>query len=92
MGEVNEDGEMSGNKIAYVYPDGRTALYGKFIDGEMLEGKLAFIKSEDGWPHFEMVPDCKSESCFICNFVFLFFNRKFCAKVVYPYPCFFLQY
>ncbi len=31
MGEVNEDGEMTGEKIAYVYPDERTALYGKFI-------------------------------------------------------------
>ncbi|KAM5194809.1 histone-lysine N-methyltransferase SETD7 [Mantella aurantiaca] len=59
VGEVNEDGEMTGHKIAYVYPDGRTALYGKFIDGEMLDGKLAFLKSEDGWPHFEMVPDSK---------------------------------
>nr|DBA28965.1 TPA: hypothetical protein GDO54_009242 [Pyxicephalus adspersus] len=45
VGEVNEDGEMTGNKIAYVYPDGRTALYGNFIDGEMLEGKLAFVTS-----------------------------------------------
>lgn len=57
MGEVNEDGEMTGEKIAYVYPDERTALYGKFIDGEMIEGKLATLMStEEGRPHFELVP------------------------------------
>ncbi|KAG9480122.1 hypothetical protein GDO78_011894 [Eleutherodactylus coqui] len=60
VGEVNEDGEMTGDKIAYVYPDGKTALYGKFIDGEMLEGKLATLLSiEEGKPYFEMVPGGK---------------------------------
>ncbi|XP_075055710.1 histone-lysine N-methyltransferase SETD7 isoform X1 [Mixophyes fleayi] len=60
VGEVNEDGEMTGNKIAYVYPDGTTALYGKFIDGEMLEAKLAILTSvEEGKPHFQMVPGSK---------------------------------
>lgn len=55
VGEVNEDGEMTGEKIAYVYPDQRTALYGKFIDGEMLEGKLAtLMATEEGRPHFEL--------------------------------------
>lgn len=58
VGEVNEDGEMTGEKIAYVYPDGKTALYGKFIDGEMIEGKLAHLKFiEEGRPHFDVVPD-----------------------------------
>lgn len=62
MGEVNEDGEMTGEKIAYVYPDERTALYGKFIDGEMIEGKLATLMStEEGRPHFELVPGSKSD-------------------------------
>nr|XP_035934856.1 histone-lysine N-methyltransferase SETD7 isoform X3 [Halichoerus grypus] len=57
VGEVNEDGEMTGEKIAYVYPDERTALYGKFIDGEMIEGKLATLMStEEGRPHFELMP------------------------------------
>ncbi|EQB79029.1 hypothetical protein CB1_001783001 [Camelus ferus] len=57
VGEVNEDGEMTGEKIAYVYPDERTALYGKFIDGEMIEGKLATLTStEEGRPHFELMP------------------------------------
>ncbi|XP_068135738.1 histone-lysine N-methyltransferase SETD7 [Hyperolius riggenbachi] len=61
VGEVNEDGEMTGNKIAYVYPDGRTALFGKFIDGEMLEAKLAYVTSTEGEkPHFEMVSNSNS--------------------------------
>lgn len=61
VGEVNEDGEMTGEKIAYVYPDQRTALHGKFIDGEMIEGKLAVLTStEEGRPHFELLPGSKS--------------------------------
>ncbi|XP_053317115.1 histone-lysine N-methyltransferase SETD7 isoform X1 [Spea bombifrons] len=75
VGEVNEDGEMTGDKIAYVYPDGRTALYGKFIDGEMLEAKLTYLTSvEEGKPHFEMVPggsvytfDKSTSSCIATN-------------------------
>lgn len=60
VGEVNEDGEMTGEKIAYVYPDERTALYGKFIDGEMIEGKLAaLLSTEEGRPHFEPMPGSK---------------------------------
>ena len=60
VGEVNEDGEMTGEKIAYVYPDERTALYGKFIDGEMIEGKLAtLLSTEEGRPHFELMPGSK---------------------------------
>lgn len=51
---------MTGEKIAYVYPDERTALYGKFIDGEMIEGKLATLMStEEGRPHFELMPGSK---------------------------------
>ena len=69
VGEVNEDGEMTGEKIAYVYPDERTALYGKFIDGEMIEGKLAtLLSTEEGRPHFELMPGSKLNllqmSCF----------------------------
>ena len=60
VGDVNEDGEMTGEKIAYVYPDERTALYGKFIDGEMIEGKLAtLLSTEEGRPHFELMPGSK---------------------------------
>ncbi|PKU32148.1 hypothetical protein llap_17548 [Limosa lapponica baueri] len=57
VGEVNEEGEMTGEKIAYVYPDGKTAYSGRFIDGEMIEAKLATLTSvEDGKPQFEVVP------------------------------------
>lgn len=60
MGEVNEEGEMTGEKIAYVYPDGKTAYSGRFIDGEMIEAKLATLTSlEDGKPQFEVVPGSK---------------------------------
>ncbi|KAL4641733.1 histone-lysine N-methyltransferase SETD7 isoform X2 [Arapaima gigas] len=58
VGEVNEEGEMSGNKIAYVYPDCRTALYGSFVEGELIEARLATLSSEEnGRPHFDIVPD-----------------------------------
>ncbi|XP_060003647.1 histone-lysine N-methyltransferase SETD7 isoform X2 [Lagenorhynchus albirostris] len=75
VGEVNEDGEMTGEKIAYVYPDERTALYGKFIDGEMIEGKLAtLLSTEEGRPHFELMPgssvyhfDKSTSSCISTN-------------------------
>ncbi|XP_073896594.1 histone-lysine N-methyltransferase SETD7 isoform X4 [Macaca fascicularis] len=66
---------MTGEKIAYVYPDERTALYGKFIDGEMIEGKLATLMStEEGRPHFELMPgnsvyhfDKSTSSCISTN-------------------------
>lgn len=60
VGEVNEEGEMTGEKIAYVYPDGKMAYYGHFIDGEMLEAKLATLVSvEEGKPQFEVLPGSK---------------------------------
>ncbi|KAL8207087.1 UNVERIFIED_CONTAM: Histone-lysine N-methyltransferase setd7 [Gekko kuhli] len=74
VGEVNEEGEMTGEKIAYVYPDGKTAYYGHFIDGEMLEAKLANLFSiEEGKPQFEVVPgpvysfDKSTSSCISTN-------------------------
>lgn len=55
---------MTGEKIAYVYPDGRTALYGKFVDGEMLEGQLAtLLVEEEGRPLFQLVP---GGECWLC--------------------------
>ncbi|XP_041041223.1 histone-lysine N-methyltransferase SETD7 isoform X3 [Carcharodon carcharias] len=58
VGEVNEDGEMTGDKIAYVYPEGKIALLGKFVDGEIIEGHLAILKSvTEGKPQFELTPD-----------------------------------
>lgn len=51
---------MTGEKVAYVYPDERTALYGKFIDGEMIEGKLAtLVSTDEGRPHFQLTPGSK---------------------------------
>ncbi|MBN3298336.1 SETD7 methyltransferase, partial [Amia calva] len=75
VGEVNEDGEMTGNKVAYVYTDGRTALYGKFIEGEIIEARLATLLSEEnGRPHFELQPgspvftyDKSTSSCIAVN-------------------------
>nr|XP_005996693.1 PREDICTED: histone-lysine N-methyltransferase SETD7 [Latimeria chalumnae] len=57
VGEVNEEGELTGEKAAYLYPDGKTALYGKFIDAEMIETRLATLTSvSEGRPHFELAP------------------------------------
>ncbi|TSO15265.1 Histone-lysine N-methyltransferase SETD7 [Bagarius yarrelli] len=58
VGEVNEDGEMTGKAVAYVYPDGHTALYGNFVDGELIEARLATLTDhENGRPHFTVQPD-----------------------------------
>lgn len=60
FGEVNEDGEMTGDSVAYIYPDRRTALYGSFVDGELIEARLAtVICNESGRPRFEIAPDSK---------------------------------
>lgn len=58
VGEVNKDGEMTGNAVAYLYPDGSTALYGTFVDGELIEARLATLTMRDsGRPHFTVNPD-----------------------------------
>ncbi|KAK7137810.1 hypothetical protein R3I94_013452 [Phoxinus phoxinus] len=58
VGGVNEDGEMTGKAVAYVYPDGRTALYGSFVDGELIEAQLATLTTqENGRPHFTVDPE-----------------------------------
>ncbi|KAI4879319.1 hypothetical protein NFI96_022624 [Prochilodus magdalenae] len=58
VGEVNEEGEMTGKAVAYVYPDGHTALYGSFVDGELIEARLATLTNqENGRPHFSVDPD-----------------------------------
>ena len=35
-GEVDEIGEFTGDEIAYIYPDLKTALIGRFINGTMV--------------------------------------------------------
>ncbi|XP_076020902.1 histone-lysine N-methyltransferase SETD7 isoform X2 [Genypterus blacodes] len=70
FGAVNEDGEMTGHSVAYIYPDGLTALYGSFVDGELIEGRLANLVSKDpGKPRFKVIPDNgnKSELCSAAN-------------------------
>ncbi|XP_061108623.1 histone-lysine N-methyltransferase SETD7 isoform X3 [Conger conger] len=58
VGEVNEDGEMTGSNVAYMYPDGKTALCGSFVDGELIEARLAILSSvENERPHFNIMPD-----------------------------------
>lgn len=55
FGEVNEDGEMTGESVAYIYPDGHTALLGSFVDGELIEARLtSVITSESGRPCFKV--------------------------------------
>ncbi|KAJ8262391.1 hypothetical protein GJAV_G00165910 [Gymnothorax javanicus] len=71
VGEVNEDGEMTGSNVAYVYPDGKMAIYGNFVDGELIEARLACLTSvENGRPHFDIVPDspvyCYDKSTSTC--------------------------
>lgn len=57
MGNVDEDGLLSGENIAYVYPDHRNALLGKFIDGEMCGASPAVLKTDYSQipPKFEVV-------------------------------------
>ncbi|XP_015817332.3 histone-lysine N-methyltransferase SETD7 [Nothobranchius furzeri] len=58
FGEVNQDGEMTGDSVAYIYPDGRTALYGTFADGELLTARLAtLVSNQTGRPRFEITPN-----------------------------------
>ena len=43
-GEINEnDGTISGNKIAYIYPDMETVLLGKFKDRKMIDAQESRI-------------------------------------------------
>lgn len=60
FGLVNEDGEMTGDSVAYIYPDGYTALFGSFVDGELIEARLAnLVSNEGGRPRFEINPNSK---------------------------------
>ncbi|GLD72071.1 histone-lysine N-methyltransferase SETD7 isoform X1 [Lates japonicus] len=56
---------MTGESVAYIYPDGHTALFGSFVDGELIEARLAsLISNESGRPRFEVTPniaDVKTE-------------------------------
>lgn len=63
FGQVNEDGEMTGGSVAYIYPDRQTALCGSFVDGELIEARHAsVICSESERPRFEIIPNSKHNS------------------------------
>ncbi len=44
-GKVNEEGELTGENIAYVYPDLRTALIGKFKRGIMVSQRKVSLRA-----------------------------------------------
>lgn len=54
-GQMNDDGEMSGEGVAYIYPDGATALYGNFVDSELIEARHATVCSDGERPRFTVV-------------------------------------
>jgi len=43
VGKVDEDGKLSGTRIAYIYPDFQTCLVGSFRDGEMVSAQSSRI-------------------------------------------------
>ena len=45
MGRVNKEGDLTGHRIAYLYPDYKTALVGSFTDGVMERAQEAELKS-----------------------------------------------
>ena len=38
VGKVDDSGELTGDDIAYIFPDFKMAIKGKFIEGELIEG------------------------------------------------------
>lgn len=51
---------MTGDSVAYIYPDGHTALFGSFVDGELIEARLATVISDEGGrPRFKVTPNSK---------------------------------
>lgn len=45
VGVVDDDGAMTGNDITYIYPDGKHAFVGTFVNGQMLRAKPATLTS-----------------------------------------------
>ncbi|XP_064637241.1 histone-lysine N-methyltransferase SETD7-like [Lineus longissimus] len=45
LGKVNQSGGMTGDNIGYIYPDEHTALVGHFVEGRMILGRLAQLRS-----------------------------------------------
>ena len=44
-GHADPEGRLSGDDIAYVYPDYRTALVGTFADGVLVSAQAATVTS-----------------------------------------------
>ena len=45
VGRVNKEGDLTGHRIAYLYPDYKTALVGSFTDGVMESAQEAELKA-----------------------------------------------
>ena len=45
VGRVNEDGDLTGHRIAYLYPDFKTALMGSFVEGVMETARETELKN-----------------------------------------------
>ena len=45
VGRVNKEGDLTGHRIAYLYPDFKTALVGSFVDGVMECAQEAELKT-----------------------------------------------
>ena len=44
VGPVSKDsGAMTGPNIAYIYPDGKTAIIGRFLDGQLVKGQYGEV-------------------------------------------------
>ena len=45
VGRVDEDGELTGPDLAYIYPDLTTVLVGTFKKGELVSGQVSSLVS-----------------------------------------------
>jgi len=45
VGRVNKDGDLTGHRIAYLYPDFKTALMGSFVEGVMETARETELKN-----------------------------------------------
>ena len=62
MGETDRHGELTGDNIAFLYPDFSTAIHGHFQKGILVRGKSARVTGisfVDGvlWPSFTELSD-----------------------------------
>ena len=59
MGRVDEEGHLSGSKLAYIYPDFKTALFGTFKDGELVSAQEAEVTGSTVDYGCIQVPPCR---------------------------------